>query len=267
MVSLPEIFIWQRIFYDVVQLGFCGTVAKVSYENWATQASIERVSALASRPLFLSWIVGVSVCSPPCPWYMPHSVGPSLFPELRDVLPMCLQRPYHPAKVLHLVHPSSSPQSSLVLIIKATHLHMGTLLNLPPCPLRHSSMMTARNHTCVPSRSYQPIRLPFTTTSSSDCIHPSKPDSGSNMEMEQLPVFLAAWLTHPSTVSGRAALARWKRDVSVSKDIWSQLQVTPASLPLASALQFCLPYIARHLTSLNWVSDAYLWRGFWLSSC
>lgn len=112
-------FFWQRIFYDVVQLGFCGTIAKVSYENWATQTSIERVSALTSRPSFLSWIVGVSVCSPPCPWYMSHGVGPSLFPVLRDVLPTCLQRPYHPAKVLHLVHPSCSPQSSLVLIIKA----------------------------------------------------------------------------------------------------------------------------------------------------
>lgn len=119
VVSLPEIFIRQRIFYDVVQLGFCGTIAKVSYENWAPQTSIERVSTLTSRPSFLSWIVGVSVCSPPCPWYTPHSVGPSLFPILRDVLPMCFQRPYHPAKVLHLVHPSRSPQSSLVLIIKA----------------------------------------------------------------------------------------------------------------------------------------------------
>lgn len=167
VVSLPEIFIWRRIFYDVVQLGFFETMAQVSYENWATQTSIERLSALTSRPLFLSWVVVVSVCSPPCPWYTPHSVGPSLCPELRDVIPMCLQRPYHPAKVLHLVHPSSSPQSSLVLIIKAIN-PPSVPLNLPPSLLRHSSMMTPRNHTCVHSRSYQPVRLPLTTTSSSD---------------------------------------------------------------------------------------------------
>lgn len=122
-------------------------MAQVSYENWATQTSIERLSALTSRPLFLSWVVVVSVCSPPCPWYTPHSVGPSLCPELRDVIPMCLQRPYHPAKVLHLVHPSSSPQSSLVLIIKAIN-PPSVPLNLPPSLLRHSSTMTPRNDTC-----------------------------------------------------------------------------------------------------------------------
>lgn len=147
---------------------------------------------MTSRPSFLSGIVGVSVCSPPCPWYTPHSVGPSLFPVLRDVLPMCFQRPYHPAKVLHLVHPSRSPQSSLVLIIKAINHPSARGYTFELAPFPPFVILLPRTHTCVHPHSYQPVRLPFTTTSSSDCVHPSKPDPGSNIEMKHLPVFRAA---------------------------------------------------------------------------